>query len=146
MRQAQAQLQAAADRTATPAAASLRDPAARQAMAEAQATAARMVATTNIALDRLALQQRRLGTQVVFAIVACLLLATALAVLLLCDTRRHVRQLALRETRLHDLSATLDQRVAERTHALTEVSLRFEIALSATGVTVALQDLSLIHI
>jgi PAS domain S-box-containing protein len=143
VRQAQAQLQAAAARGATAPAASLRDPATRQAMAQAQATAARMVTAANITLDRLALQQRRLGTQVVLAIVACLVLAAALAVLLLRDTRRHVRQLALREARLHDLSATLDQRVAERTRALTEVNLRFEIALSATGVTVALQDRAL---
>ena len=143
VRLAQEQLQAAAARAATAPAASLRDPTARQAAAQAQAIAAEMVADANIALDRLALQQRRLGTQVVLAIVACLLLAAALAVLLLRDTRRHVRQLALREARLHELSATLDQRVAERTRALTEVNLRFEIALSATGVTVASQDRAL---
>jgi PAS domain S-box-containing protein len=112
-------------------------------MAAAQEAAARMVAAANGALDRVTVQQRRLGMQLVLAILACLLGAAALAVLVLRDTSRHVRTLVLREARLHDLSATLDQRVAERTRALTEVNLRFEIALSATGVTVALQDRAL---
>ena len=127
-------------RTAEPPGAALRNPATAAAMAQAREASSRMVAAANLALDRIALQQRRLGTLVVLGIVACLLGAGALAVLLLRDTSRHVGRLAQREARLHDLSATLDQRVAERTRALTEVNLRFEIALSATGVTVALQD------
>lgn len=142
VRIAEARLQEAA-RTPGPPAAALRSPATRTAMEHAQQAAARMVAAANLALDRIALRQRHLGTQVVVAIVACLLGAAALALLLLRDTRRHVHHLVQREARLHDLSATLDQRVAERTRALTEVNLRFEIALSATGVTVALQDRAL---
>jgi PAS domain S-box-containing protein len=112
-------------------------------MAEARQAAAALVAAANASLERIAMRQRHLGTWVVLGIVACLLAAAVLAVLLLRDTSRHVRALAQREARLHDLSATLDQRVAERTRALTEVNLRFEIALSATGVTVALQDRAL---
>jgi hypothetical protein len=80
----------------------------RQATAEARHVAAEMVAAANAALERIAIQQRRLGTEVVLGILACLLAAAALAVLLLRDTSRHVRELARREARLHDLSAALD--------------------------------------
>ncbi len=87
---------------------------------------------------------RRLSILLVLSIVLCLACAAGLAVLLLRDIRRQLRQLAGREARLHRLSATLDQRVAQRTRALTEAKLRFEVALGATGVTVATQDRQLV--
>jgi PAS domain S-box-containing protein len=138
------QLQTAIDLVAAgdaaQAVAASRDAPTRAAMAAAQRLAQAMVDAANGEVSRISAQQRRLGTQVVLAIVLCLLGAAALALLLLRDTRRHLRELAGRESHLHQISATLDQRVAERTRALTEANMRFEIALSATGVTVALQD------
>lgn len=120
-----------------------RDAATREALADAQRLATAEVDAADRALARITALQRRLGSLVVLAIVVCLLGAAGLALLLLRDTRRHLGELAVRESRLHQISATLDQRVAERTRALTEANLRFEIALSATGVTVALQDRAL---
>jgi PAS domain S-box-containing protein len=119
------------------------DSAVRGTLGAAHGAARTLVADTTGQMTGLASRQRRLGTQVVLWIVLSLLGAAALAVALLRDTRRHVRQLAGRELRLHQLSATLDQRVAQRTRALTEANLRLEVALSATGVTVAIQDRAL---
>ncbi len=116
------------------------DAATRQAIATAQRQAYAMVAMSDREQADLATRQRRIGTQVVLAIVVCLLGSAVLALLLLRDTRRHLSRLAGRESRLHEISTTLDQRVAERTRALTEANMRFAIALSATGVTVALQN------
>jgi len=116
------------------------DVATRQAIAAAQHQAYAMVAVADRGAARITARQRRMGTLVVVAIVVCLLGCAVLALSLLRDTRRHLHQLAGRESRLHQLSTTLDQGVTERTRALTEANMRFEIALSATGVTVALQD------
>jgi PAS domain S-box-containing protein len=116
------------------------DAATRQAIATAQRQAHAMVATSDREQADLAVRQRSIGTLVVLAIVTCLLGSACLALLLLRDTRHHLSRLARREARLHEISATLDQRVAERTRALTEANMRFEIALSTTGVTVALQN------
>lgn len=116
------------------------DAAARQAVATAQRQAYVLISAAGREQVSIAARQRHMGTQVVLAIVVCLLGSAALALLLLRDTRRHLSQLAQRESRLHQISTTLDQRVAERTRALTEANMRFEIALSASGVTVGLQN------
>lgn len=116
------------------------DAATRQAIARAQRAAFATVAAADQEQASLTVRHRRIGTLVVLAIVVCLLGSTVLALLLLRNTRRHLSQLAGRESHLHQISATLDQRVAERTRALTEANMRFEIALSASGVTVALQN------
>jgi len=116
------------------------DAATRPAIAAALSQAYAMVAVADQEAARITAHQRRMGTQVVLVIVLCLLGSAVMALLLLRDTRRHLSQLTEREARLHQISTTLDQNVAERTLALTEANMRFEIALSATGVTVALQD------
>jgi len=113
-------------------------------MEEARALAGRLVGAAHGDVVRTTAAQRWLSTQVVLSIVVCLVCAAGLAMLLLRDMQRHLRQLAGREARLHELSTTLDQRVAQRTHALTQANLRFEVALRATGVTVATQDRDLV--
>jgi hypothetical protein len=62
VRHAEAQLRATLDRPAEAPAAALRDPAARQAMAEARQAAAALVAAANASLERIAMRQRHLGT------------------------------------------------------------------------------------
>ena len=116
------------------------DPSARQAIATALTAAGALATDATDELMQLTAGQRRLGAHVVLWIVLCLAAAAALAAGLLRDTRQHLRQLAGREVLLLGLSTTADQRVAQRTLALSEANLRLEIALSATGVTVAIQD------
>ncbi len=113
-------------------------------MGEARALADRLVAAGHTDVVRTTATQHWLGTQVVLLIVLCLVCAGALAMLLLRDMQRQLRRLAGREARLHELSTTLDLRVAQRTRALSKTNLRFEVALRATGVTVATQDRDLV--
>lgn len=56
-----------------------------------------------------------------------------------------VARLTQREAELVQLTATLEQRVAERTGSLAAANLRFETALAASGVTVFTQDARLAY-
>lgn len=112
--------------------------------AAAAAAVGALLEASEVDVARATSAHRRLSILLVLSIVLCLACAAGLAVLLLRDMRRQLRRLAGREIQLHQLSTTLDQRVAQRTQALTETHLRFEVALGATGVTVATQDRGLV--
>jgi len=115
----------------------------RLSRATSAATAA-LMARTDADVAHATAAHRRLSLLLVLSIVLCLACAGTLAAVLLRDMGRQVRRLAAREAVLHQLSATLDERVAQRTRALTETNLRFEVALEASGVTVATQDRDLV--
>ncbi len=87
----------------------------------------------------------RVTTVLLVALMTAVLCVIALALLLVRDTKRHLALLDRREATLRKLAASLEQRVARRTRALTEVNQRFDAALRASGVTVFAQDATLAY-
>jgi PAS domain S-box-containing protein len=94
-----------------------------------------------IAEKRLALDA--LQFWLMMGMLAAIAVATALAVVLIRDSRRQLHMLQRREDALRSLASGLERRVAQRTRSLAEANLRFHAALRASDVTVFTQDCEL---
>lgn len=68
-----------------------------------------------------------------------------LSVIMVRDTRKQLRRLNARRSRLRTMVQTLEERVARRTRELTQINQRFDIALEASGIVVFTQDRDLTY-
>lgn len=112
-------------------------------MAEARQMLTHINDTLDQAIESKAPRLALLAKILLITIAIAALCITILSVIVLRDTRRNLQFLEARETALRQLAATLEQRVARRTHALSQANLRFDAALRANRVTVWTQDTNL---
>jgi two-component sensor histidine kinase len=68
-----------------------------------------------------------------------------LSALTIAQTRRHLRRLTAARTQLRTMVQGLERRVALRTHELTEINQRLDLAVRASGMFVFAQDRDLIY-